>query len=185
VPPHYLQKLDGLQEGIAGGSRGELNRQQDGPEMALKLGGQPIDMLPLKGGFVEVATCRNMVSNHRQLLAVENPKGGRLDVLEGRLRSNTLVGKEFEDVPGFGEVLVAFQPRGIHALLGGLVGRVHVLPDVMNQAVEEMIMDALIPVVYKTQEVHISQPGSQALQPIDRTIHYQRGVVFNRLDLFT
>ena len=147
--------------------------------MALKLGGQAIDMVPLKGGFVEVALRRDMVSNHIQLLAFENTKGGGLDVLEGRLGGNTLVGKEFEDVPGFGEVLVAFHPSGIHPVLGGGLRRVHVLPDVMNQAVEYMVMDALIPVVHKTQEVQIPQPDIQALQSLDRIIHYQRGIVFD------
>jgi hypothetical protein len=136
VPPPHLQKLDGLQEGMVGRGRGELDGQQNGPEMALKLGSQAIDMIPLEGGFVEVAVRRDMVGNPIQLLAFENTKGGGLDVLEGRLGGNTFVGKEFEDVPSFGKVLVAFHPRGIHPVLGGLVRRVHVLADVMNQAVE-------------------------------------------------
>ena len=75
-------------------------------------------------------------------------------------------------MPGLDEVLVAFYPRGIHPLLGGCLRRVHVLPDVMNQALEHMIMEALIPVVHKAQEVQIPQPDIQALQPIDRIIHY-------------
>ena len=117
--------------------------------MALKLESQAIDMLPLKGGFVDVAVRRDMVGNPLQLLTFENPKGGGLDVLEGRLGGNPLVGKEFEDVPGFSEVLVAFHPSGIHPVLRGVLRRVHVLADVMNQAVEDMVMEALIPVGYK------------------------------------
>jgi hypothetical protein len=179
LSPHRLQKLDGLQEGTVGRGRGEIDSQQDRSEMALKLGSQTINMVLLKGGFVEVALRRDMVGNHIQLLAFENLKGGGLDVLEGRLGGNTLVGKEFEDVSGFGEVLVAFHPSGIHPLLGGGVRRVHVLSDVMNQAVEHMVMEALIPVVHKTQEVQRPQPDIEALQPVDRIIRHQRGIVFD------
>jgi hypothetical protein len=159
--------------------RGEIDGQQDGPEMALKLGSQTIDMVPLKRGFVEAAMRGDMVGGHIELLAFENAKGLGLDVLEGRLGGNTLVSKEFEDVPGFGEVLVAFEPRGIHPVLGGVLRRVHVLSDVMNQAVEHMVMEALIPVVHKTQEVQIPHPDIQALQPVDGIVCHQGGVVFN------
>jgi hypothetical protein len=151
MPPHRLQKLDGCQERMVRDGRGKIDGQQDRPEMTLKLEGQRIDMVPLKGGFVEVASRGDVVSNHRQFLAFENPKGGGLHVLKRRLGSNTLIGKKFENMAGFAEVLVAFHPRGIHSLLGGRLRRVHVLPDVMNEALEEMIMDALIPVVYKKQ----------------------------------
>jgi hypothetical protein len=121
--------------------------------MALKLGRQAIEMVPLKGGFVKAASRRDLVSNHLQLLALEDTKGGSLDVLEGCLGCNTLVGEQFEDMPGFGEVLVAFEPCGIHPVLGGGLRRVRVLSDVMNEAVEHVVMDALIPVIHKTQKV--------------------------------
>ena len=136
--------------------------------MALKLGGQTIDMVPLKGRFVKVALRRDLVGDPLQLLAFENPKSRGLHILEGCLGCNTLVGKEFEDVPGFGEVLVAFHPRGIHPLLGGGLRRVHVLPDVMHQALEEMVMEALIPMVHETQQVQIRaarHPSASAYRP--------------------
>jgi hypothetical protein len=55
--------MDGLQEWIVGRSRGELDREEDRPDVALKLGGQSIDMVPLKGDFVEAAVRRDMVSH--------------------------------------------------------------------------------------------------------------------------
>ena len=55
--------MDGLQEWVVGRSRGELDREEDRPDMALKLWGQAIDMVPFEGEFVEAAVRRDMVSH--------------------------------------------------------------------------------------------------------------------------
>ena len=61
-------------------------------------------MSALEGGFVESGVGDNMVGDGVELAALENRKRLCPDVLEGRLGGNTLVGKEFEYLPGFEQV---------------------------------------------------------------------------------
>src|SRR5262249_52192120 len=50
--PRRREKVDCVQHRMAGGGRGELDRQEHRAQMPLELGSQGIDMLPLPGSFV-------------------------------------------------------------------------------------------------------------------------------------
>jgi hypothetical protein len=102
-----------------------------------------------------------------------------LDVPEGHLCRNTLICKELEDLPGLVQVVVALGARRIHTFFGHVLGGIHVLSDVMNQALDQMVMEPLIAVVDKTQQVQVHDPGVQPLQPEDRVIRHQGRIIFD------
>src|SRR5262245_43979425 len=54
LPPSRDEKVDGVEQRMAGGGCGELDGQEHRTQMPLELGRQGSDVLPLKGGFVEV-----------------------------------------------------------------------------------------------------------------------------------
>jgi hypothetical protein len=55
-----------------------------------------------------------------------------LDVLEGRLWRDIAIRKELQDLPGLVQMVVSLDAGCIHALLGGIFGRIGVLSAMMN-----------------------------------------------------
>ena len=75
--PGRREKVDRVQHRMAGGGRGELDRQEHRAQMPLELRGQGIDVVPVKGRFVNVRRAGEVVGNAGEVVAGENPKGVR------------------------------------------------------------------------------------------------------------
>ena len=112
--------------------------------MAFKLWRQLIKMVPLKGGFVESRVCGQMIRDELQLSALENAKRGCLDVWKGVCGAIWPIRRELQDLPGFVQMVVSLDAGRIHALLGGIFGRIGIPSDMINQAGDQMIMQSLI-----------------------------------------
>ena len=117
--------------------------------MAFKLMGQLIDVLPMERGFIESDVSRDMVRNKVELVGLKNPKGLGLHLIEGRVRWNTLVGKEFEHLACLVQVLVVFSAVFMHLVLGHLFGLIAIASDMINQAAQPVVMEFLIPMIHK------------------------------------
>ena len=136
-----------------GGDSGEIDSQQDRSEMALKLGRQAIEMVPLKGGFVKAASRRDLVSNHLQLAASRIPKAVAWTSWKGVWGAIYSSVNSLRTCPALARCSLPSSRVVYTPVLGGGLRRVRVLSDVMNEAVEHVVMDALIPVIHKTQKV--------------------------------
>jgi hypothetical protein len=119
-------------QGGVGRGGTESDREEDGAHMAFQLRRQPIKIVPLKGGFVESRVCGQMIRDERQLRVLEHAKRVCLDVLEGHLWRHTAIRKEFQDLPGLVQMVVPLDTGCIHALLGGIFGRIGVPSAMMN-----------------------------------------------------
>ena len=75
--------------------------------MPFKLWCQLIDMLPLQGGFIKTGVRGDMLSDQIERRTLKDTKRLGLNVLKGCLRRNMVIGKQFQHLPGFGEVLVS------------------------------------------------------------------------------
>ena len=147
--------------------------------MAFKLRGQAIDMFPLKGRFVESGILGDVVGDEIEFLSLQNGKCLGLDLMEGYMRCNIGCREQFEDLASLLQVLVALVAVLIHLVLCGLFRAIGLLSDVRKQAVDQMVMESLIAVVDKTEQIDTDGPLLQLLQPEDRVIRHQRGIVFD------
>ena len=127
-------------------------------------------MLPVKGGLVEAGIGRDRLSNEGALRTGENAKGGRLHVRERRVGRNVTISEEFEHLSGLVEVQIAFQAGRRDTGFSGFLGFVGIPAHVMEQAVEQMIVEALITVEHKAQEVEGDRPRLEAFELGDRVI---------------
>jgi hypothetical protein len=123
--------------------------------MPLVLRRQGIEMLPLQGGFVKAGRPGEVGGNAGELVAREDRKGVGPDVLERGRVGNLVVGKQLEHVPRLLQRVVALGAGGIHALFRGGLGRLRILPDVRQEAGNQVVMEALITMDDKTQEIEI------------------------------
>ena len=86
--------------------------------MALELMSQGINVVPLKGGFVEAGVGGDMVCDAVQLLALQDRKRSGLDSLKGCVFVNAAVGEELQHLSGLLQVLIALDLVRIHPFLG-------------------------------------------------------------------
>jgi hypothetical protein len=122
-----------------------------------------------------------MRSHACQLVAGENPKGVGPDLPERRLVRNTIIRKEVEDVPRLVEGVVALDAGCIHAVLGRCLGVLSVLPDVIHEAGNQVVMEALIAVDDKAEQIEVRRPLREPFQLVDRVIAHQGGIIFDAL----
>jgi hypothetical protein len=165
-----LQELDRRDPGVADRGGTELDREQEGAQMAFELERQPVDMVPLEGGLVEACLLDQMIRDEVELGTFEESERLRLDVLERGLGRDAGVREEFQDLPGPMQVLVPLDARGIHPLLGGRLRRVGVPPDVINQPVDQIIIQAPVAMVGEGQQVDPHEVLVELLQPEDRVV---------------
>ncbi len=176
-----LQKMHGLQQGVECSWRGEINCQQNGPQMALELMGQGIDVVPVKGGFVEAGVRGDLVGDAVHLPTLQNRKSSGLDGLEGNVFPDAAVGEELQHLPCFLHVLIALDLVRIHPVLGDAPRLIDITPDVVDEAVEQIVVQPLIAVVDKAEQVDLNDLLLQLLQPEDGVVGHQRGVVLDAL----
>ena len=115
-------------------------------------------MVPVKGGFVKVRCAGEVVGNAGELVARENPKGVRPDLLERGRVGNLVVSKQVQHAPGLLQCVIALGAGGIHALFRGRLGRLRVLPDVRQEAGNQVVMEALRAVDDKTEQIEVGRP---------------------------
>jgi hypothetical protein len=145
----YPEKMHRRDQGDVGRGGRKIDREEEGAHVAFKLRRQLINMVPLKGGFVESRVCGQMIRDELQLRALENAKRVCLDVPEGRLWRDMAIRKELQDLPGLVQMVVSLDAGRIHALLGSIFGRIGVPSDMINQARDWMIMQSLIAMGHK------------------------------------
>src|SRR5215510_9421040 len=104
--PSRREKVDRVQHRMAGGGRGELDRQEHRAQMPLELRGQGIDMIPVKGRFVNVRRAGEMVGNAGELGAREHPKGVPPQLLEWGRVGDLVGGKQLQHASGVLQRLV-------------------------------------------------------------------------------
>ena len=118
--------------------------------MTFKLRSQPIDMFPLKGDFIESGVRGDIVYYEVQLLALYNVKRSCFDFPERCIISNTAISKEFQYLTCLVQTLVAFDAVLIHTLLGSALSFISIASDVINKAVDQIVMESLIAIVNET-----------------------------------
>src|SRR5712691_12020952 len=100
-------------------------------------------MFPLKGRFVESGILGDVVGDEIEFLSLQNGKCLGLDLMEGYMRCNIGCREQFEDLASLLQVLVALVAGLIHLVFRGLFRAIGVLPDVIKQAVDQMVMESL------------------------------------------
>jgi hypothetical protein len=106
-------------------------------------------MLPLERGLIEPCILGDMVGYRIQFLPFQNSKSLFLDLVEWRIPCNTIVGKDFENRTCLLQVLVTFDYGFINTLFGIAFGIVNISSDVINQAIDQIVMEFLITVINK------------------------------------
>ncbi len=101
--------------------------------------GQPIDVLPLQGGFIESGRRHQMIGDRRDLLGLQDSKRLGPDVLERCALDNTVIRKELQHVACLEQVLVVLHLVFIHPLLGRTFGRIRIASHVMNQTRQQIM----------------------------------------------
>jgi hypothetical protein len=81
-----------------------------------------------------------------------------LDGLKRGISPDPVIGKEFQHLAGLLQVLIALDVVGIHLFLGGALGLISEPSDVVNQAVDQVVVQPLIAVVDKTEQVDFNNP---------------------------
>ena len=138
--------------------------------MALKLLSHGIEMFPLESCFIKCDCFGKVVSDEIDLGSCQNAERSGLDLMKRRLLWDTVIGEEFEDLSGFGDVLIPLRAQVIHAFFRRLLRGIMVVPDVINQRVDEIVMHLLIAVIDKTEQIDMYYPLVQLLQPEDGVI---------------
>ena len=111
-----------------------------------------VNVLPLKSRFVEAGLRSDIVRDIRQPVALKNGKGAGLDRLKGGLRR--VVGeKELEHVPSFGQVLIARDALCVDLLLGCRFRFIGILLDQVDEAGEQIVVEAVVAVEGETEQV--------------------------------
>src|SRR5262249_50343112 len=129
---------------------GPIDGQENGPQMPFKVRSQCIDMCPLQGGFVEFDVRGDMLGDQVDVGTVQNTEGLGSDFVEGRLCGNAWIRKESENLRRFVQLLVAFATMLVYLLFGLFLRRFTVLPDVMDEALNQIVMQLLVAVIDKT-----------------------------------
>ena len=131
--------------------------------------------------LIKAGGAREMVRNACQLVAGENPKGVGPDVVERCHIGNLLIGKQVQHVPGLLQRLIALRTGGIHALFGGGLGRLRILPDVIHEAGNQVVMEALIPMEDEAEQIEVRRPHWQPFELVDGIIVHQGRIVRDAL----
>ena len=159
------------------GGRGELDRQEHGTEVAFELRRQGVYMVPVKGGFIDVGCARQIVGNAVQLVRSKYPKGVGPDLLERRRVHNPLIRKQVQHVARLLQRVVALGAGGIHALLGYRLGVLRIPSDVMDQTGDQVVMEALIAVDDKAEQIEVRGPHREPFELIDGVIADQGRII--------
>ena len=165
---------------MARGGRGELDRQEHGAEMPFELGRQGIDMVPVKGGFVEVGRAREVVGN-----ACAAGRGARIPKACARTSWNGVASAIRSSVnrcstcPAFCSVSLLSVRAVYTRSLATALAVLRVLPDVMNQAGNQVVMEALIAVDDKAEQIEVRSPHRQPFELIDGVIADQGRIVLD------
>ena len=136
-------------------------------------------MVPLQGRFVDSGILGHVIGDEIKFLSLQNGKRLGLDLMKGYMRGNSSCCEQFEDVSRLLQVLVVLVAVFIHLIFRGLFRAIGIRSDVINQAVDQRVMEALIAVIDKTEQRDMNGPLFQLLQPEDRVLHDQRGRVFD------
>ena len=126
----------------------------DGVRRSDRLAAQRLDSLgdrchPRRGDLVDDVV---------QFLALQNRKHLAPDGLEGSVFPDAIVSEELQHLPGFLQVLIALDMVRVDPLPGGTLRLVDVPSAVVDKAVEQVIMQPLIAVVDKAEQVDLYNP---------------------------
>jgi hypothetical protein len=181
LPECGLEELHRRDPGIAGRGGAELDGEQEGSQVAFELERQPVEMVPLEGGLVEACLRDEVIRDEVELGTFEDPERLLPDVLERGLGGDAGIREEFQDLPGPVQVLVPLDAGGIHPVLGGRLRGVGVPPDVINQAVDQIVVQAPEAMVGEGQQVDPHEVLVELLQPEDRVVRGQRRIIRDAL----
>ena len=138
--------------------------------MALKLAGQFFHMFPLKSGFVESCVGSHMVRHEVNFLALQKSERPSPDLIERCIIRNAGVRKESKDLSCLLQIPVPLDSAFIYALFGDAPCLTNVFPDIIDEAVDQVIMDFLVAVIDKAQKIDIHNPLIKLAQPEDGII---------------
>lgn len=145
--------------------------------MALTLLGHGIEMFPLERCCIPCDGGGKVVSDAIALGSCQNAARSGLDLMKRRLRWETVIGEECEDLRGLGDVFMPLRAPVIHAFLRRLLRGLMGVPDAIHQTVDEMVRHLWIAVIDNTAHRDRYDPLVQLLQPEDGVIRDQGGVV--------
>jgi hypothetical protein len=149
--------------------------------MALTVRSQCIDMFPLQGGFVDLDVGGAMVRDAVDVGSLHNTASLGADLVEGRLLGHAAIGKEAEQRRRVVQRLVALTAIWIHLLVGLFPRRFTRLPDVMDEALHQILMPSLVTMIDKTSEIAVGGRLLETFELIQRGIVDQRGIIFDTL----
>src|SRR5262245_834478 len=141
--------------------------------MALKLKGQTIEMFPLESRFIKCDRLGQMVGDEIDFGSLQNAERCGLDLLKRGVMWETLIGEQLEDLGRFLQVLVAFPLQLVYTFLRYLFRAIMILSDVINQAVDEIVVQFLIAVVDKTEQIDTNRLLVELLEQEHVVIRHQ------------
>ena len=101
--------------------------------------------------------------------------------MEGRFRSDAVSREQFQYLTGFFHVLIGFLVALQEFIPRRHLGLLAEMPDVVQQAVDQVVVQTLGTVEGKAQQVHIHLPNIHAVELVNRIVPHQRGIVFHAL----
>lgn len=86
---------------------------------------------------------------------VQHGEGFLPHFCEREVASNTFIREQFENLASLGHVGIGGHPEVVNQFLGGIPGIVAMLPDVMKQALDQIVMQFLVAVLNETEQICI------------------------------
>lgn len=170
------QKRDRLHQVVVLTVSGERQLEQQRSQMLFKRESERSDELPFDRCCIE-AMGADVLRRPRKLCALQNAEGPPLDLAEGNRIGDAVVEEHAQNLPDMLDAFVAFLLEGedllLHALLGG---GIH-LADMVDQAVDQIVVDLPVALPQKAQEIEARHAGGQLLQLLYRVVIDERGIV--------
>ena len=91
-----------------------------------------------------------MISYPSQFGLRENGKSFYPHIGKWRLTGNRVIGKQFEYLPGLIKIPIVLQPVLVDTFLGDAFGFIKKLSDSIDETIDQVVVQSLIPVLDKT-----------------------------------
>ena len=111
-----------------------------------------------------------MLAQTRQAIGWQHPVGTLSHLGKWRLVGNTRVQKELEYFGALREVVVRFNPMPINGFFGGGCGFVSVTRDQRTKSAQQIIVQPLIAIVDKAQQIKMHHLRAHALELVDGVV---------------
>ena len=98
-------------------------------------------------------------------------------LLEREVSGDTIIRKQLEYLASLRHVGVRLQPELADPLPGGLPGILVMPTDMVQQALDQVVVQSLVAVLDEAQQVHVNHGFAQLPEPVDRVIIHQRRII--------